>query len=80
VTNVSEDARLQEVTAREILHTLVDDLPEEKLRQARLALERVCRRAEDKAARDRHEIEIINAHSDELAQEMEDVLSYQADW
>ena len=62
------------------IHRLVDELPEEQLDQARVALERMKRTAEERAKRDARDAEVIKAHLDELNAEAEDVLGYQADW
>jgi len=63
-------------TARQTLHVLVDELPEERLEKAIHVLQRVKRSNNNNEQR---EIDIINAHADELNAEMEDVLGYQAD-
>ncbi|TMA35384.1 MAG: hypothetical protein E6J79_15110 [Deltaproteobacteria bacterium] len=65
---------------RHTIHRLVDELPEEQLDQARVALERMKRTAEERAKRDARDAEVIKAHLDELNAEAEDVLGYQADW
>lgn len=67
-------------TNREAIHRLVDELPEDQLPRARLALERMKFSPEERAARDERDAEIINAHADELRREMDDILGYQADW
>jgi hypothetical protein len=67
-------------TNRRTIHRLVDELPEEQLDQARVALERMKLTAEERAKRDARDAEIISAHVDELNAEAEDVLGYQADW
>lgn len=64
--------------SRDELHRLIDQLPEERLEDARKALERVRARNGDQTAEDRRDVELINAHADELNAEAEDVLGYRA--
>jgi hypothetical protein len=64
---------------REAIHRLVNELPEDRLARARLALERLKVEKEGVPV-NRNDVEIIDAHADELNAEAEDVLGYQADW
>jgi uncharacterized protein Yka (UPF0111/DUF47 family) len=66
--------------ARKQLHQLVEALPSEALEHARAALGRLQQREHERAQARRKDIATIDAHADELKDEMDDILSYQADW
>lgn len=65
---------------REAIHKLVDELPDDQLPRVRHVLERMKLSPEERAARDERDAQIINAHAEDLRREMDDILSYQAEW
>ena len=67
--------------ARKTVHELVDEVPDEKLPEVQQALEQVIDDASSRVERDQRAVELINAHlDDDLRDDIDDALTYQAEW